>query len=736
MNLDNLLNSLPSTYSAVDRDLIVRAYNFTEEAHAAQTRASGETYLTHCVEVARTLAELKVTSVVVLAGLLHDTLANTDITYNDLQREFGEEIARLIDGVTRLTNLPRTVEAQHSSSLASTEEDTEDVEAQARMRSRKYDATNETIRKMYLAMGDDVRVVIIKLADRLHTMRMLGNIKPESKQRRYAQETLDIFAPLANRLGIWQIKWQLEDLSFRYVNPEKYTEIAEKLAERREDRERVINEIVYKLFKILDDANIKAQISGRPKHIYSIYKKMQEKGKTFEMVRDVRAVRLIVRDIPTCYTALGIIHAHWRPLPGEFDDYIASPKDNNYQSLHTAVYYDDGKPVEVQIRTLEMDENAEFGVASHWRYKEGGKGDQQYERQINWVRKIADWQREVADSQDYLDGMKSDVFQDRVYVFTPRGDIIDMPVGSTPIDFAYHVHTQIGHRCRGARVNGKLVTLDYRLKTGDQVEILTAKQGGPSRDWLNPNLKLVNTTRAKSKIRSWFIHQDRELNLAQGKSILERELKRLGLQSIDLEKLAHHLDLPSLDDLYDGLGCGTLSLGRVINELSETNKPILDQLIPKPSSDKTIPASISITGLKGLLTTFAHCCNPAPGDQIVGYITQGRGATIHRAECPNINRLRLLSPERILQVDWGDQTRNFQVTIEIKAYDRSGLIADLSATLSDETTVLRDIHMNTQSSPVVFQLLLEVQDIAHLSRILTRLENIPNVVEAHRVNPG
>ncbi len=738
MNLEYLLNSLPQNYSAVDRDLITRAYHFTDEAHSAQTRASGETYLTHCVEVARTLAELKVTPAVVLAGLLHDTLSNTDVTPVDLQREFGDEIAKLIDGITRLTNLPKTSEVTHPNPTISPEDISlqEEVEALARSKSRKHDAANETIRKMYLAMGDDVRVIIIKLADRLHTMRTLGNIKPESKQRRYAQETLDIFAPLANRLGIWQIKWQLEDLAFRYVNPEKYTEIAEKLAERREDRERVITDIVNKLSKILDDANIKAQISGRPKHIYSIYKKMLEKGKTFELVRDVRAVRLIVQDISTCYTALGIIHTHWRPLPGEFDDYIAAPKDNYYQSLHTAVYYDDGKPVEVQIRTPEMDDNAEFGVASHWRYKEGGKGDQSYERRINWVRKIADWQREVADSQEYLDGMKSDVFQDRVYAFTPRGDIIDMPNGSTPIDFAYHVHTQIGHRCRGAKVNGKLVTLDYPLKTGDQVEVLTAKQGGPSRDWLNSNLKLVHTARAKSKIRAWFVHQDREQNLIQGKSILDRELRRLGLQSIDLEKLARSLDLRSLDDLYDGLGCSTISIGRVVNELSESNKAPFDQLVPHPTSEKPSTDSISITGLKGLLTSFAHCCNPAPGDQIVGYITQGRGATIHRIECPNASRLRLRNPERIIQVDWSDQLHNYQVTVEIKAYDRTGLMTDISATLSDEDTSLRDIHMNTQSSPVIFHLLLEVKDIAHLSRILTRLENISNVVEAHRVNPG
>lgn len=736
MNLNRLLHSLPANYSTVDRDLITRAYQFTEQAHASQTRASGESYITHCVEVAITLAELKVTPSVVVAGLLHDTLANTSVTLEDLQREFNSDIATLIDGVNRLSNIPHLSNTPSQSPVTTGDNvDIEDAEALARTKSRRYDATNETIRKMYLAMGDDVRVIIIKLADRLHKMRTLGNIKPESKQKRIAQETMDIFAPLANRLGIWQIKWQLEDLAFRYVNPEKYADIADKLNEKREDREKIIKGIVQNLSKTMAEAGIDAHITGRPKHIFSIYKKMVDKGKTFDQVRDIRAVRLIVGDIPTCYTALGIIHTRWRPLPGEFDDYIAAPKDNFYQSLHTAVYYDDGKPVEFQIRTPEMDENAEFGIASHWRYKEGGKGDAAYERRINWVRKIAEWQREVADSKEYMDGMKSDVFQDRVYVFTPRGDIIDMTNGSTPIDFAYHVHTEIGHRCRGAKVNGKLVTLDYVLKTGDQVEILTAKQGGPSRDWLNPNLRLVNSQRARSKIRAWFLRQDYEQNLAQGKIILDRELKRLALPNVDLEKLAHDLDLRSPDELYSGLGCGNISISRIINELSETSKST-DQLIAHPATGEPIPAGNSITGLKGLLTTFAQCCNPAPGDKIVGYITVGHGATVHRAECPNVARLLMRNPERIMQLDWGEHQRVYQVMVEIKAYDRVGLMTDISSTLSDENATLCDIKMNTISSPTVFNLVLQVEDIAHLSRILTRIDNIPNVVEVHRVNPG
>lgn len=400
-------------------------------------------------------------------------------------------------------------------------------------------------------VGEDVRVVLIKLADRLHNMRTLGYM-PEQKRKRIAKETLEIFAPLANRLGIWQLKWELEDLSFRYVNPEKYKEIAEQLAERRPDRERQLEEIKENLVRLLEKHNIKAEISGRPKHIYSIYKKMQKKDRPFNMLYDVRAVRLIVPDVPSCYAALGVIHTTWRPIPGEFDDYIAAPKDNFYQSLHTAVVYDDRRPLEVQIRTPEMHLNAEYGIAAHWRYKEGGKlGDKKFEQRINSLRAMMEWRTEVKDAAEFVESMQTDVFRDRVYIFTPRNDIIDLPAGSTPIDFAYHVHTDIGHRCRGARVNGKLVPLHHELKTGDQVEILTAKRGGPSRDWLNPNLGLVRTSRARSKIKAWFKKQEDEQNLTQGRGALERELQRLGIGEINFEKLARELGYKTPEEMLD-----------------------------------------------------------------------------------------------------------------------------------------------------------------------------------------
>jgi GTP diphosphokinase / guanosine-3',5'-bis(diphosphate) 3'-diphosphatase len=452
MKIESLMEVLPDNYSVVDRDLIMRAYQYAEEAHREQLRASGEPYINHCVAVAAILAELRIPPVVVAAGLLHDTVEDTHVTIEDLRREFGDEVASLVDGVTKLTNLPRVSRAdQHLEELLESESSSSadtyrgGAAPDLAVRTRRKDLRNETLRKTFIAMGEDIRVVLIKLADRLHNMRTLGHM-PESKRIQVAQETLDIFAPLANRLGIWRIKWELEDLGFRYVNPDKFKEIAENLSERRTDRERSVLEIIEHLKSILDQAGIKADITGRPKHIFSIYRKMVEKGRPFEMVRDLRGVRLIVPDTSACYAALGIIHGHWRPIPGEFDDYIASPKDNFYQSLHTAVIYDDGKPLEVQIRTAEMNQNAEYGIAAHWRYKEKGKRDDVYEQRINWLRRLMEWRQDVEDAQEFVDGMKSDVFEDRVYIFTPRGDIIDLPSGSTPIDFAYHVHTEIGNR--------------------------------------------------------------------------------------------------------------------------------------------------------------------------------------------------------------------------------------------------------------------------------------------------
>lgn len=732
--LEKLLEQIPETYSLADRELVMRAYRTAEEAHRGQKRHSGEPYINHCIAVAVILAELKVPSEVIAAGLLHDTVEDTGVSLADIRREFGDTVKILVDGVTKLTHLPRVSRGDQHAENGNNGHESDDTPIEPALLGRNEDIVSETLRKTFLAMGEDVRVVLIKLADRLHNMRTLG-FMPEQKRKRIAQETLDIFAPLANRLGIWQLKWELEDLSFRYVNPEKYKEIAEQLAERRPDREAQLEDIKEKLVKLLEKHNIKTEISGRPKHIYSIYKKMQKKDKPFNMLYDVRAVRLIVPDIPSCYAALGVIHTSWRPIPGEFDDYIAAPKDNFYQSLHTAVVYDDKRPLEVQIRTPDMHLNAEYGIAAHWRYKEGTKhSDKNYELRINSLRAMMEWRSDVKDATEFVESMRSDVFQDRVYVFTPRGDIIDLPAGSTPIDFAYHVHTDIGHRCRGARINGKLVPLYQELKTGDQVEILTAKRGGPSRDWLNPNLGLVRTQRARSKIKVWFKKLEDEQNLSQGRNTLERELQRLGITGINYDKLGRELGFRTSDEMYIALGTGDLSISKIIKQFSQ-NEEVEDILAANaPAAQSTSTNTVDVVGLKGMLSNMAKCCSPMPGDQIVGFVTRGRGVSIHRQDCPNI--LKAQDKERLLQVGWGHVERTFPVPVKIKAYDRQGLMSDISNLLSDENVNIINVSVNVNRSIADLSLIIEVRDLTQLSRILTRIENLPNVMEAHRVKPG
>ena len=733
MRIENLMELLPENYSLIDRELILRAYRVAENAHEGQKRVDGKPYIQHCVAVAGILAEMRVPPPVVAAGLLHDTVEDTEITLEDIRTDFGDEIARLVDGVTKLTQLPRVSRGdQHQGEK--TEVDNFEGEFAQIQRSRKYDAASETLRKTFLAMGDDVRVVLIKLADRLHNMRTLKPM-PEHKRKRIAQETLDIFAPLANRLGIWRMKWELEDLAFQYVNPEKYSDIKKYLAEKPEIREMQAEAIKVRISEVLNQAGVQADISARPKHIYSVYRKMVRKNVPFERLTDIRGVRVIVPDEPSCYAALGYIHAQWRPIPGEFDDYIAAPKDNFYRSLHTAVMYDDGKPLEIQIRTIEMHQAAEYGIAAHWRYKEGSPRDKEYERRVIWLRTLMDWRQEVEDANEFVDSMKSDVFEDRVYVFTPRGDIIDLPVGSTPIDFAYHVHTDIGHRCRGAKVNDKLVSLDHVLKTGSVVEILTAKRGGPSRDWLNPNLNLVKTQRAKSKIRYWFKRQEREQNINQGKTFLEKELRRLGMMEVNLERLAREFDYKNLDDFFIAISTGDLTLSKLVKYLTLGEKAEQEDFFLQAKPEQAVTEdTVTVLGLKGLLTSIARCCNPAPGDDIVGYITRGRGATIHRSDCPNI--LRVDDRERLVKVSWGEPKTTYPVPVRIKAYDRNGLMKDVSTLITDEGVNMTKVKVDIARNMAVFDLTLEVRDILQLSKVLDRLENLPNVLEAQRVRPG
>ena len=749
MQIESLIDLLPDIYTSPDRELILRAYRVAEHAHRDQKRISGEPYVTHCVAVAGILVEMRVPPEVLAAALLHDTVEDTEITLEDLRRDFGDDIVQLVDSVTKLTTLPRVSridriddsleESERRKTAERRGELLPEEEAIELMRSRKYDLASETLRKTFLAMAEDPRVVLVKLADRLHNMRTLGAM-PVHKQKRIAQETMDIFAPLANRLGIWQMKWELEDLAYRYIDPEQYKEIARNLRERRSIRENQLLGIINRLMEVLAKTGLKPDISGRPKHIYSISKKMQRKGVPFELVHDIRGVRIMVPESADCYQALGVIHSNWRPIPGEFDDYIAAPKDNFYQSLHTAVVYDDGKTLEVQIRTKEMHERAEYGIAAHWRYKEGNPHDPDFVRRVGYLRQLMEWRQDVEDAQEFVDGMKSDVFGDRVYVFTPRGDIIDLPAGATPIDFAYHVHTEVGHRCRGAKVGGKLVSLGYKLRTGDQVDILTAKRGGPSRDWLNPHLGLVHTQRARSKIRRWFKHQARDQNIASGKAILDRELRQLGLTNINLDQLARNSNYKSLDDFAEAIGCGDIAAGRIVNDLvmnEEEESDFFDFLETKTKTElgKEATGDIAIRGLKGLLTNMAKCCNPTPGDTILGYITRGRGATIHRADCPNILSVR--DKERLVQVTWGEPSTVFPVPIRVKAFDRDGLMRDISTMISDERIGLNKVRVDVdRRNLAVFDLIIEVRDVEQLSRILDRLEGLANVFEAQRVRPG
>jgi GTP pyrophosphokinase len=705
--IDDILEYAQNTGGMPAYETVKRAYNLAYQAHDGQFRKSGEPYINHCIAVARVLVDLNSDTATIAAGFLHDLLEETNYGVESLRDAMGDEITSLIEGMTKL----KIVED---------------------MTNRPYEDEAENFRKMFLAMAEDLRIVLIKLADRLHNMRTLNPLALD-RQQRLAKETLEIWAPLANRLGIWQVKSELEDLSFRITNPDLHREIGSYLSESKVDRQKEMDVILGKLKKILGGQGIQAEVFGRPKHIYSIYHKMLRKGLSFDRIYDVRAVRIIVPDIPACYATLGIIHTTWRPIPGEFDDYIASPKDNGYQSLHTAVYYEDGQPLEVQIRTHDMDIGAEYGIAAHWKYKEGGGRARQYDERINWLRRMMEWRQEVKDADIFLDGLKTDIFQDRVYAFTPRGDIIDLPAGATPVDFAYLVHTDIGHRCRGAKVNGKLVPLDYVLKTGEQVEILTTKRGGPSRDWLNSNLGLVKTQRARSKIRAWFKKQDYEQNQTQGRIILERELHRLGINEINFEKLARDLEYRNSDDFFVDLGCGDLPIGRVVKRLSETEES--DDILASVSAPSPVATdAVNVVGLKGLLTTVARCCNPTPGDLIVGYITRGRGASIHRLDCPNV--LRTKDRERLVQVSWGEQVRTYPVPIRIRAFDRQGLMNDVSNLLNNENVNMINADVKVNQNLALMQLVVEVRDLTQLSRLLTRIENLPNILDVQRVKPG
>jgi GTP pyrophosphokinase len=709
LDISDLLERIPPGERADGaRALVQRAYAVAEQAHAGQTRKSGEPYIQHPLAVALLLADMRMDPDTIAAGLLHDVVEDCSIDLKQLTQEFGPRVASLVDGVTKLEQIDRF--SQKSEGLRGEQE-------------------SESLRKMFIAMAEDIRVVIIKLADRLHNMRTLDPL-PEERRQSFARETLEIFAPLANRLGVWQWKWELEDLSLRYLDPVTYAEIASLIEERRPEREASLQRHTETLRQKLAEENVEAEISGRPKHIYSIHRKMQRKSVPFSQVYDVRGVRVITQTVADCYHILGIVHGLWKPIPGEFDDYIATPKDNLYQSLHTAIVGDDGKTLEVQIRTWEMHRLAEYGVAAHWRYKERSRRDQAFEAKIAWLRSLMEWRQDVTDAGEFVDAMKTDIFQDRVYAFTPKGKLIDLPVGATPIDFAYHVHTEIGHRCRGAKVNDTWVALDYQLHTGDRVEIVTGKRTAPSRDWLNPALGYVKTSRARSKIRQWFRRQDREQNIVQGREIVERELKRLGVEQLGHEPVARFFNYDKLDNFHAAVGFGDINSQQIASKIAERRSQAEETLLPTPLPPVQTIEGIQVQGTGGLLTRLAHCCHPLPGDEIIGYVTRGHGVTIHRRDCPNILRLR--NTERLIEVSWGTRLQTVPVAIRIAAFDRTRLLHEISGIIGIENINVSAVNVGRKKNIVTLYITIEINNITQLSRVLTKIERLPNVFEARR----
>jgi GTP pyrophosphokinase len=654
------------------------------------------------------VAELGMDPATIAATLLHDVPEDTPKTTDDIRQQFGDEIGRLVEGVTKLGRLQGQSRDVHQA---------------------------ENIRKMFLAMADDLRVVVIKLCDRLHNMRTLAPLPPE-KQRRIAQQTMEIYAPLAHRLGIWQIKWELEDLAFKYLEPDRYRELAGQLAARRQVRERYIEQAMKTLASELEKAGIRAELSGRAKHLWSISSKMRRKGVGFDEVYDLLAIRVIVDDVPACYGALGVVHTLWPPVPGQFDDYIAVPKQNFYQSLHTAVMGPGGQPLEIQVRTSEMHTLAEYGIAAHWRYKEGGKADKSYESKLAWVRSLLEWQHDVADAQEFVESLKVDVFQDEVFVFTPKGEVKALSKGSTPIDFAYRIHTDVGHRTIGAKVNGRIVPLDHHLASGDIVEIVTSKAArGPSRDWLG----MVQTPSAREKIRQWFKRAQRDENIAHGKELLDRELKRIAQRSLgdisdpDLRRVTEALNMHDVDTLFASLGYGAITAAQVVKRLGivDDTQQALPEIAPMvPPS--TARGGVKVKGVGDLLVRFGVCCNPVPGDEIVGYITRGRGVTVHRADCTNVKGSA--DKERFVEVEWEQtETRTYPVAIRIEGWDRDGFLRDVAAVISENQVAL--VALSAAANPdktATVNATLQVTSVEQLSRVLARLESVRDVFSVHR----
>lgn len=719
----HLLDTIHSYQPDAPCDDVKKAFNLAEEAHKDQRRASGEPYIIHPLAVAQILADMKIDTKTITASLLHDVVEDTSYTLDDLKQLFGKEVAFLVDGVTKLSRLNyRTKEDQQLNSM----------------------------RKMFLAMAKDVRVVVIKLADRLHNMRTLRYMRSD-KQKRIAQETLEIFAPLAHRLGIFNIKWELEDLSFRYLEPDKYYDLVDQMKQKRHVREEIVNEAIDVLKKALDEAHIKCEINGRPKHFYSIYKKMKKDNRDLSQVYDLFAVRVIVDTVKDCYGVLGIVHSLWKPLPYRFKDYIAMPKPNNYQSLHTTVIGTRGQPVEIQIRTWEMHHIAEYGIAAHWRYKEGNQTatKNEFDEKMGWLRNLLEWQ-DTSNPKEFVNALKLDAFSDEVFVFSPRGDVIDLPQGAIPIDFAYRIHTDVGHRCVGAKINGKIVPLDYQLKNGDIVEIITSKVGKPSLDWLN----IVGSSESRSKIRNWFKKENREDNILKGAEALERECKRLGhdwkaLNTAGrLARVAKQMNAGSEDDLVAAVGYGGFAVNTVLIKLLELHKKdvqkqeeksslaAIEKLKPKKPV-KSNGSGILVKGEPGLLVRLAKCCSPVPGDPIIGFITRGCGVSVHRADCPNISNNQN-DIDRLIDVEWDyGGNENFEVNMEIVAYDRTGIMADIMATLAEMKISVLSVNAKVNDTKnVTIHMGISIKDLAQFEFITTKIRRLKDVYTVQRYTGG
>lgn len=723
--LENLISIIEESNPQCDVELIIEAYNFAESAHEGQYRKSGEKYFIHPVEVAKILIELKMDSSTIAAGLLHDVIEDTEYTYEYISEKFGEEVAMLVEGVTKLTRF----------SFNSREE------RQA-----------ENLRKMFIAMAKDIRVILIKLADRLHNMRTL-KYQSENKKTEKAMETLEIYAPIAHRLGISRIKWELEDICLRYIDEEGYYDLVEKVSIKRKDREVLINNVIKSIDEKLEDFDINSEINGRPKHFYSIYKKMINQNKSFEEIFDFLAVRVIVDNVKDCYGVLGVIHTMWKPIPGRFKDYIAMPKPNMYQSLHTTVICDTGEPLEIQIRTWDMHRIAEYGIAAHWKYKESKETSEDIENKLTWLGQMLEWEKETKDPQEFMEALKVDLFTNEVYTFTPKGRVINLPIGSTPIDFAYKIHSDVGNNCVGAKVDSRIVPIDYKLKNGNIVEILTSSNSnGPSRDWLN----IVKSSQAKTKIKQWFKKERKEENIEKGKASLEKALKR-GTINADkvlknkiLDPIIDKLGYKYMEDLYAAIGYGGVTINQVLSRIKEqiendkedyTLNNAETDVIPanyvkpkKPHVKSKLSQGVMVKGVDNILIRFAKCCNPVPGDEIIGYITRGRGVSIHRADCSTITETQE-TKDRFVEVEWdANKSQDFQVEIEVEATDRKGLLTEITLLLSESKITVNSLNARTNKEKIAFiNLTLEVGSTEHLTKLIEKLKHIQGVFDAYRV---